>query len=362
MPESAIDLMYEASFVPEKWPALLDALSTQVDALGGCLFAVNNASAAWVSSASLTQTMHIFVTDGWIGASTRAIRAAKLNHNGFLTDLDVCTREEIENDPFYRDFLHKHGVGWAVGTHIPLFTGDVVSVTFERRRERGPVERRFVEALDRVRPHLARSAMISARLGLAQAVTAANAMAALGLPAATLSGSGRVMACNALCEPLLGGVLLDRRDRIHFADANADRLLTQGILAMHASTSSARPVQSIPLPAPNAMDAMVAHLIPFRGGAQDLFARMASMLVLMPVSRKGDLSVNLIQGLFDLTPAEAKVAAGIGAGSSPAEIAARLGLSVETVRAHLKAVFAKTGVHKQGTLAALLRGVGLPRA
>nr|WP_255613894.1 helix-turn-helix transcriptional regulator [Pseudogemmobacter faecipullorum] len=51
-----------------------------------------------------------------------------------------------------------------------------------------------------------------------------------------------------------------------------------------------------------------------------------------------------------LTPAEAKVASLILQGHRPKEIARDLGVSVETVRSQLKAVFAKTGAASQADL------------
>ena len=58
--------------------------------------------------------------------------------------------------------------------------------------------------------------------------------------------------------------------------------------------------------------------------------------------------------LFALTPAEARVASMIAAGSSPEEIAEELSLARETVRNQIKAIFAKTDTHRQNELAALI--------
>ena len=69
-----------------------------------------------------------------------------------------------------------------------------------------------------------------------------------------------------------------------------------------------------------------------------------------------------IEALFigrgiSLTPAEARVAAGLTEGLSYKEIAERLGLSYHTVHTHVKAIHAKTGVGTTGRLLALLRRV-----
>jgi DNA-binding CsgD family transcriptional regulator len=86
------------------------------------------------------------------------------------------------------------------------------------------------------------------------------------------------------------------------------------------------------------------------------------MLVVTPVDRARVASATVLQGLFDLTPAEARVAKDIGEGRSIAEIAAKNGLAVETVRSYLKAVLAKTGLHRQPELVSLLAGSTLSAA
>ncbi|WP_298359510.1 helix-turn-helix transcriptional regulator [uncultured Litoreibacter sp.] len=53
---------------------------------------------------------------------------------------------------------------------------------------------------------------------------------------------------------------------------------------------------------------------------------------------------------YKLSPSEMRVCSMIGQGMSPAEIAATLGLSVETIRTHLKGIFVKTETSSQREL------------
>jgi DNA-binding CsgD family transcriptional regulator len=62
----------------------------------------------------------------------------------------------------------------------------------------------------------------------------------------------------------------------------------------------------------------------------------------------------VLEGLFDLTTAEARVARAISVGQSVNTIAAENSVSLETVRSQLKSVMQKTGTHRQSELAALL--------
>jgi DNA-binding CsgD family transcriptional regulator len=60
-----------------------------------------------------------------------------------------------------------------------------------------------------------------------------------------------------------------------------------------------------------------------------------------------------LRQLFDLTPAEAEFAALLAGGYAVRAAAARLGISEETARTHVKRVFLKTGVRRQAELVRL---------
>ena len=108
----------------------------------------------------------------------------------------------------------------------------------------------------------------------------------------------------------------------------------------------------------------------YRGGD----GRLAGTITVTPLRRRGPASAgpsavvrvslpepeicaqeDVIRRRFGLTPAEWRVAAALYQGQSPQGLAAILGLSVNTVRAQMSRVFAKTGVHRQTELVAAIR-------
>ena len=64
--------------------------------------------------------------------------------------------------------------------------------------------------------------------------------------------------------------------------------------------------------------------------------------------------IRLLRELFALTPAEAQVAACLALGQRTADIAAGLGVQANTVQAHLKSIYAKTGCRHQAALLSLV--------
>jgi DNA-binding CsgD family transcriptional regulator len=68
-------------------------------------------------------------------------------------------------------------------------------------------------------------------------------------------------------------------------------------------------------------------------------------------------SSEILNGLFDLSPAEARTARGLVEGKSIDEVALANGLSRETIRTQLKSVLSKTGMRRQSELVGLLAGI-----
>jgi DNA-binding CsgD family transcriptional regulator len=358
MDPELVDRIYECSFVPELWPGVLDGVAQVAETRGSSLLITNGDVTLWTASANNQEITASIVNEGWFWRGQITARLVSARHAGFVTELDRFTLDELDLEPLYHDFFRPRGIGWGVGTAIPIPTGENVCFIMTRRTERGPFERAIVQKLDELRPHLARSALMSARLQLERARIASETLAALGLPALVLNEQGKVLAANNLIEALTSYVHWRAQDRVSLKDRAADYLLRDAIAAIDVAGGS---VRSFPV-RDTANDAMmVAHVIPIRLSARDIFVRCAAALVLTPVTLPQAPPVELVQSLFDLTPAEARVARGLASGKTVDDIATDGGISPNTIRTYLRGVLEKTGCHRQADIVALLTAISAMR-
>ncbi|MGX1785152.1 helix-turn-helix transcriptional regulator [Bosea sp. NPDC055332] len=356
MDERFLDSLYEAAVVPELWPQVLRRFQEIARGAGAVLVAVTPSSSRWISSSPEFDQLVATHFNSFPG-NERTRRLLERRHAGFLRDIDIFSDAEMAREPVYRDFLLPQGFGIGVATSITSPSGEAFILHSEREHDEGHVEDGLIARFDRMRPHLARAMLLSARLEFERARGAAQALDAIGLPAAVLDRNGRALALNPRFEALMPAVALDRPSRLGLVDVPADGLLATALQAMGQANGAT--VRSIAVARRENHPPLILHLTPVRGAAHDIFSRAASILVVTPVVVKDVPTADVVQGLFDLTPAEARLAALIAAGHRPREAAAALGVMEETARSTLKRVMAKTGLHRQADLIGLLRGTGV---
>jgi DNA-binding CsgD family transcriptional regulator len=359
MDEALVDRIYECAFSPELWPAVMDDVASLVDARGGQLFSVRGKAVNWIGSDSLNEVFREYVVDGWFATCNRGVCVMKDLRPRFLREADLWSETELDSLPIYRDFFRPRGLGWSASTGVRLPTEDNIVVTIERNFEAGPIDAERVLQLDAIRPHLARSALVSARLGLQRAQSAADALVALGLPALLLDEDGKVVGTNSLADSLTAPIQWRSGDRFALADRKAHALLLEALAEQRGTDQDKG--RSIPVRGEDGLPAHVAHLVPLKRSAQEIFARSYALLMFTPVAAQNAPSTGLLRSLFDLTATEARIAQGLAKGETLEDIAEAGGVSILTVRTQMKRVREKTGCSRQAELVSLLANVTLDR-
>jgi DNA-binding CsgD family transcriptional regulator len=316
-------------------------------------FGVSTVSSSWIASPGLTDDMAEFVSSGWAEKNTRmAIGLRKGKHllGRFITEADYYDPEELEQEAIYHEFFYPKGLGHSAGTIAILPHEDMLCFSFEGPK---PLAAEALARLDAIRPHLMRASLITARVGMEKIRTAIETLTAVGLPAAAVTQSGKVLLTNDSFATATNVWTTRGGDRIALLDTAADALLHDGLSALRLGQIT----RSVPIRATTRgpMTAVV-QVVPVRRLALDIFGNSAAILVLSePKNEQGDAS--LLGSLFDLTPTELEVARSIATGSTVKDIATIKNRSVSTVRNQLRAVMEKTGSSRQVDLALLLRSL-----
>ncbi len=352
------DHIYEAAIVPELWPSVLQRFSEATGSIGAGVALSRGADFHWTASPSIADFSTEYFRSGWAQRDVRLARAMERQLRGFVADHDLLTPEERDADPTYA-YLKDHGYGPAAVMVAPIPNGDRVVVAVNRLLAEGAFEAPVLEGLNCIAADLARAGLVSARLGLEKARAAAETMRAIGLPAAVLSGSHRLLLANDLFHQLVPSLMQDRAERLAISDPAADVLLARALAESSFRRGCAAQLQSLPIAAGPGRPAMVLHVVPIRRSAHDIFFAGEVILVVTAVDRSVRPQTSLLQGLFDLTPTEARIAKAIACGRQISSIAHDHGVSSETVRSQLKSVFAKTGTSRQADLVRLLLGASL---
>jgi DNA-binding CsgD family transcriptional regulator len=347
-----VDDIYEAAVIPERWLGVLDHLAQLADAEGTLLFAAAPGEPRWLCSEQIRPQIQAWVDGPFYTDNPRGQHLVPKKEVRFLTDLDAFTPEQLDHEPFYTEFLRPRGLGWCVGTSIHAPSGDTLVFSIEKAHAKGPVPPEGAARLDPLRPHLARAALLSARFGLERARATVEGLNLIGLPAAVLAHQGKVLAANQALLAYAPDIRIAAGDRVEFYNSNAHALFMRACAGRSPESGAGA---SVPVPRSATRPAFVAHVVPMRGRGREIFSGAELLLYLTPVIQQAGPPPEILQALFDLSPAEARVAAMIAEGHSVKTIAGLLSVQPNTIRVQLKAVFSKTGTGRQPELVSLLR-------
>lgn len=350
-----IELIYEAAFVPERWKLVLQKASVLSHAASAQVFFFSeNAPPRGATLENLRPLFDKFIAGDMWKFSTGTQKMCSLQPASFVRVDDFLTREEIERDPA-RVMLREVGIGAMVCSSIAMPTGELATFVAEKWLRDGDFAQDEIDRLDALRPHLARAGLVAGRLRVERAEATAAALELMGLPAAVLAATGRVMAVNSHFDRMSAALLPVAHGGLAIADRDANRLFQDTVTLMQRNAAT---IGSIPVPAIGGGAPFVVHLLPLRRAAHDIFGNADTLVLATPITPSALVpSASLLNALFDLTPAEAKLATDLASGLTLGQSAARHGITVKSARTYLERIFRKTGANQQSQVVAMLKTV-----
>jgi DNA-binding CsgD family transcriptional regulator len=274
----------------------------------------------------------------------------------------------LSRTDFYDGFLAPQDVFYCIGLVFQKRPPGSIRVTTARAKSRGPYDALEQQLLRLLGPHLDRALTIQQKMGHFDERSRALGEVVARLPIAVflLDARGAVFFANERAEGLLrqrDGLALDAdRSLVATRSKETARLRQLVHQAAQTSTSNGREAAgNMLLPRPGPRKALHACVLPLKSHHYYVGVQAAAVAVLITESEGGpELSPEVARSLYDLTPAESRLASKLLGGLTLKAAAAQLDLSLHTVRAQLKSVFSKTGTNRQAELVRVLAlGPGL---
>jgi DNA-binding CsgD family transcriptional regulator len=360
--ERANSRLGEAVLDPSQWPSIMEDICVAVGTTGAVLLQ----SDARTPDVPMTPSVVSLLKDYFHNnLHTSDIRAAKgmpllLSGRSAVRDQDMFRSEtEMLRDPLYA-ILTRHKFRWFAG--ISFQSGQAMWVmTLQRSIAEGMYDDDEIKILAALSEPLTEAATLSRAVGRQVLLGSLNAFELINEPALSISSTGLVVEMNRAASNLFDAEFRVRNNRLYMRDGKASQALER-MLWDRPRDGEIRPrsqgrVGNIIVARREHKRPILIRALPVHGAASTPFLGARAILVLRDLEAERRAPLDILSEAFSLTMAEAKVASMVAAGSSSEEIASELQVSRETVRNQIKAIFGKTGTHRQSELAALVSRV-----
>jgi DNA-binding CsgD family transcriptional regulator len=355
--ERALEACYDAILAPARWSAAMQSLAEAYGA-ASCTFTDHQNLSAPVPMSE----GHAAFADRWTRNQAHAPdphagpyleQCTSYMRAGWTSALehDLSTEEERRTLPFYQETARPEKREWMA---ISYFWVDGRDWCMGFYRGDDPFTPEDARRLGGLGPHLTKIVNLAQKFAAFDAVSKLAALERVSSAAIVLDATGRARQMNQPAQSLLGDDFNLLRGRPVARDPASNRRLQQLVsFALHAERGSAQAF------APIVVDRDVApwllvEAMPVTAFGSDLFSPGRVILLLTDLRSPLRPEATQLCAAFGLTIAEAKLAAKLALGSGIENAAASLGVSRETARTQLKAVFAKTNTRRQAELAALV--------
>lgn len=360
---NAITRIHGAGLKPETWPEALDAVSRCVGSPRAVLYSVNPCDGSVLEFRShnvdpadgARYLSYYHQVDPWLEC------ARYLGSGRPLRGTEIVPDTAMRQTEHYNDFLKPQDIRFLL-TAITDKTSarmDILSV-FHRIRQ-DDFNSESVRIFEILIGHVAQALNVERTVDGARACSRGLGAALDGVSRAILllTGGGAVVYANAAADRLLSAAdgLSVNDGRLEATNPGArkslDHMLQEASEAPFRTRFKRRTTR---VPRRSGRRAYVVRATPIEATADiadthDL-PEIPRLLVTVsdPDDRDPVPTVSELQVVYGLTPAEAKLAAGLSRGAALARIAEHQGIAVATARTYLRSVFDKTGTHRQAEL------------
>lgn len=366
--DQIISGIYRAAAGLARWEDPLMAISRQLGLWGVQIIGVSKRSNtllfSYEAGTQLPPEAALDYLRKYHGLNPRLLPALQLQGDAWMHCHHLYDDDFVANDPFYQEFLIPHGGRYISGTKIMDNAETLILFGAMRGNGAVPLDEDDMRWLVRVRHHLVEAMKLYLHLRDVYAMIGSGAqlLNQFRYPMVLIDDQRAIRFKNQVAESALPAAdfVFTSGDTLRFAGLknDTDFLLALRALELHtpATAASRKNRAFVRLQSGPGQRSVVAFLIAVRPEVvMGTFGHAPLALVVFhDTEQHRDLDPFIIGELFDLTPAEAKIATRIVQGMSLEKIAEEFKIALSTVRTQLYSVFAKTGVNRQAELVSLL--------
>lgn len=266
---------------------------------------------------------------------------------------DLLSRKQLASSEYYLRHLEPMSIAHALGMDLRLEDGLEIRLRVAREIGCSGFDGEDKALCRRLAPHLQRALKVFSAVQRFESLQATCSSLTEQLQGGVLlvDGRGTVLHANQAAQELIASGALRLRDGGLYPEDRDVREKLRRIIETAAQSPHPTPgvvsVLRVPRVDGDAPLSLIVRMLPVHG-----VGRGAPLLMIL-VTRAGErrtVPSDLIAQVFALTRAEAAVVSQLADGSTVEEVAALLGTSVHTVRAHLRSIYEKTGVSRQTEL------------
>lgn len=363
-----IGLIYEAVADPSLWQKVLDTFVRATNGIGGSLFVGDSRfdEYAFARRFGMSEEEAALYLERYASSDVWALRVSEVPEGYVGLGNEWWPEEEMIKSPAYREFYGPRN--WHYGmVGIFLRTPSSISgISTLREKEKGPF-REPEQALCRTLvPHLRRGALLHAELTSLRSQRAAFLGHLDRYPHAFLlvDLDRRVLVANTPGTEILslGDGLRTERGQLRALSSKEDLELRDVVRQIAGDRQSRVSRLYVTRASPASPYRLLLLPVPSLGAAPLGGSQPAVAIVIIDADSAFTPDASALAELYSLTPAEARVTSLLVQGRSMEDVASQLGVSLETIRTHVRRVFSKTGTNRQGELIALvLRSVPFER-
>ena len=352
-----IGMIYEAAWDASAWQAFLDAFVIAMGGRRGALGLIaghREGSVIFRWSGWPDEDIRLY-SERYMEADPLRARTEDLPEGAIQTSHDYCP-DHVESVA-YREFYGPRGVHYGCLGVFLRTAGGMSMINAVRTEQDGCFGEREIAILRPIMPHLRRAALLHGELSSLRAQLAAFTGHLDRCPYAFLitDPQGEVLYRNSAASQVIaakdGVAIASGRLSLMSAKTNSEFQAAVRQVALNRD----KLIRRLDVPRPSGKQSYRLLFVPVPpSAAMPLGLPHPSVTILIVEQSGPELDLSVLREMFSLTPAEARVTGKLTQGRSAEEIAADLGLSVGTVRTHIRRVLSKTATGRQGELISLV--------